>query len=330
MTDLVKSMIPAAIIAFFITALTGPLLIPMLHKLKFGQSIREDGPKWHQKKAGTPTMGGFMFIMGIVAAAALFISRSPDADRALAVLSMALSFGFVGFIDDYIKVIKKRNLGLTEKQKMFLQLICAAAFIITLQIMGYINTKLYIPFLNKEIELSIGYYVFAMFAIIAIVNAVNFTDGVDGLAASVTIPAALAYAVIAAFLRAEGVSILLVACAASLLGFLIFNLHPAKVFMGDTGSMFLGGMIAAAAFAINQPLIFLLIGFIYFIEMLSVVLQIWYFKKTKGKRLFKMSPLHHHFELSGWSENKIVVVFTFVTVILSILACIGVQNYYNL
>ena len=328
MSKLTGVLIPAAFISFLITAAFAPVTIPILRKLKFGQSIREDGPKWHQSKAGTPTMGGLLFILGITTSTLIYGGKLGDTYRLLATISMALSFGFIGFADDYIKVVKKRNLGLTARQKMFLQLICAGVFLLTMKTLNFIDTSLYIPYINTEIELGIFYYVFAMFVIIAIVNAVNFTDGLDGLASSVTIPVVLVYAAIAILLRYYSISIFLVAVAGGLAGFLIFNIHPAKVFMGDTGSMFLGAAIAASAITLNMTIIFLVIGFIYVAEMVSVVLQIIYFKITKGKRLFKMSPLHHHFELSGWSEGKIVSVFTIITVILCIIGYLGVVNYY--
>lgn len=314
----------AAVIAFAVTGLLGKWLVPFLHKINFGQTIREVGPKWHQKKNGTPTMGGFMFIIGIfVAAAACLIlfyrasGQNPQdmnmQTKLLGGFLMAVGFGGVGFIDDYIKVVKKRNLGLNEKQKLILQFLVAGAYLLSLYLSSGSSVTL-IPFLGG-VDLGIFYWVISLLGIVGMVNAVNFTDGIDGLNASVTFFASLIFMVIAGILGANGMGILAAATAGGCLGFLIWNFNPAKVFMGDTGSLFLGGMVCALGFGLNLPVLILPIGIIYIVEILSVVLQVTYFKATGGKRLFKMSPIHHHFEMCGWSEVKICAVFSLVTLL---------------
>lgn len=315
----------AAITAFLITGISGKWLIPFLRRVHFGQTILEDGPKWHKKKQGTPTMGGIMFILGITASIVIFIpvyyfgSASGNAlleplnmrTRIFGGLGMALAFGAIGFFDDYIKVVKKRNLGLTARQKLVLQFLAAGAYLATLYLSG-VGSSTLIPFVGS-INFGMLYWVLAMIIIVGVVNAVNFTDGIDGLNASVTFFAALSFIVISGVLKMNGIGIAAGALAGACLGFLIWNFNPAKVFMGDTGSLFLGGMICALAFGLNLPILLLPIGIVYLCEMLSVVLQVSYFKATHGKRLFKMSPIHHHFEMCGWSEIKICFVFSLVT-----------------
>ena len=292
-----------------------PVLIPYLHRLKFDQTIRENGPTWHNAKGKTPTMGGLAFVAGTTAGVLLgglvCLGRMPT--NAVLVLLCALSFGFVGFIDDYIKVVKKRNLGLNEKQKLILQFLVAGAYLLSLYLSGGSSVTL-IPFLGG-VDLGIFYWVISLLGIVGMVNAVNFTDGIDGLNASVTFFASLIFMVIAGILGANGMGILAAATAGGCLGFLIWNFNPAKVFMGDTGSLFLGGMVCALGFGLNLPVLILPIGIIYIVEILSVVLQVTYFKATGGKRLFKMSPIHHHFEMCGWSEVKICAVFSLVTLL---------------
>ncbi len=317
--------IAAAVVSFVVTAVSGHFLIPFLRRLKYGQTILEIGPSWHKNKQGTPTMGGIMFIIGIVAAIivatvlAIFSPNRPDnfsmeLVRLVAGLVMALLFGVLGFADDYIKVVKKRNLGLTAKQKMFFQILIAVLYLAALYIAGDRDTTVYVPFIAK-IDLWLFYYPFAIFVIVGFVNAVNLTDGIDGLASSVTFVFALGMMVITTLMSVSSMNTLAAALAGGCLGFLIYNFHPAKVFMGDTGSMFLGGLTVALAFGIKQPLLLILCGIIYLAETFSVMLQVTYFKLTHGKRIFKMSPIHHHYEMSGWSEVKIVIVFSIVTLI---------------
>ena len=332
-----------AALAFAISAISGKYLIPFLHKLKYGQTILEEGPKWHEKKQGTPTMGGIMFILGICVSAVLSVTvfaicghnffniYLPEIDSqkvtVFAGLAMAFCYGLVGFLDDYIKVVKKRNLGLTAKQKLVLQFGIAAIYLSVLAAFG-IDTKTLIPFIGY-IDLGFFYYIIAAVVIVGIVNAVNLTDGLDGLCGSVTFFAALFFMLIASLMSYLGVSAFSAAVAGGCLGFLVWNFYPAKVFMGDTGSLFLGGIVCAMAFALDMPILLLPVGIIYICEELSVTLQVSYFKLTHGKRLFKMSPIHHHFELCGWSEVKIVIVFSLVTVIFGILAFLSVMYGVN-
>lgn len=311
-----------AVIAFAITAALGKWMIPFLHKLKFGQTIREVGPSWHKNKQGTPTMGGLMFMVGIVVAvmACLPVFYTLGMEETLlmkakvfAGLGMAVAFGAIGFMDDYISILKKRNLGLTERQKLVLQFAVAAAYLVTIRLAGG-GTSTIVPFIG-EVELGWFYYLLAAVAIVGIVNAVNFTDGIDGLNTTVSFFAFLSLALCAGILSMTGLSALGMASAAACIGFLIWNWHPAKVFMGDTGSLFMGGMVCALAFGMDLPILLLPVGFVYLCEILSVVLQVTYFKATHGKRLFKMSPIHHHFEMCGWSEVKICVVFGLVALL---------------
>lgn len=342
------AVIIAIVFSFALSAALGIVLVPWLHKLKFGQTILDIGPNWHKKKQGTPTMGGFMFIISttvtfiIIAiidkamGGTLIGGLSPLANttkvKTYAALLLGLGFGIIGFFDDYIKVAKKQNEGLTVIQKTFAQLFLIIAYIITMCMSG--DQYMYVPFVGN---VSFGSpFIFAIFAVVVIyatVNAVNFTDGIDGLCASVTVTAGISFAVIAALCHLMGASILACTVLGSCAGYLIWNWHPAKCFMGDTGSMFLGGIMAGLAFAIGHPLILLLVGIIYVIEGLSDVIQIVYFKITKriarkkdpnatGKRLFKMAPIHHHFEKCGWSEEKIVITFSVINLIGGALACL--------
>jgi phospho-N-acetylmuramoyl-pentapeptide-transferase len=319
----------AAVIAFAVTGLSGIWLVPYLKKLKLGQTIRDVGPTWHKKKQGTPMMGGLMFAGGIVVAMliACFLlpaipgeggTLTPTERSTLAGgICMALVFGFIGFMDDYIKVVKKRNLGLTVKQKLVLQTLAAAIFLFVKFASGDSRTAMDVPFTNIQWQMSIYVYVpLSIFIIVGAVNAVNLTDGVDGLCGSVTFVAAIAFMLCAGIAGLEGFAALASALAGGCLGFLVWNIHPAKVFMGDTGSLLLGGMVCALAFGIGEPLLLIPLGIIYIIETLSDIIQVISFKTT-GKRVFKMSPIHHHFELCGWSENKIVVIFSLITLISS-------------
>lgn len=322
----------AAVLSFGITAASGLFLIPFLKKLKYGQTILDIGPNWHKSKQGTPTMGGLMFILGItvsvvVCIVTMVITKTDDIYliKLIAGLVMALLFGALGFVDDYVKVVKKRNLGLTASQKMVAQILIAITYLLIVFFGGDSNTTLWFPFIGS-LDIGFLYYPFAIIMIVGFVNAVNLTDGIDGLASSVTFVAALGFMAVSALFRTLSLNVLAAALAGGCLGFLIFNFHPAKVFMGDTGSMFLGGIVVALAFSLGQPLLLFLFGLIYFIETASVMIQVTYFKLTHGKRIFKMSPIHHHFEMSGWNEEKIVIVFSGITLIASIIAVLSVVN----
>ena len=330
----------AGILSFLVALILGKWLIPWLHKLKFGQTILEDGPTWHQKKQGTPTMGGILFIAGFVvsiiaAVIAVCAFKEPlvidgstnvtlpellstpyEMVRFWGGIGLALGCGLIGFLDDYIKVVKKRNLGLTAIQKILLQLTLSTAYAVLLYIYG--KGVFYIPFIG-EVNWGIWYIPFTVFVIVAMTNATNLTDGVDGLCGLTGFVAALTLLLLSGLSGHLSMGIPAVALAGGLAGFLMWNFHPAQVFMGDTGSLFIGGALTALAFGIEQPFLLVPIGILYIAENLSVILQVSYFKITHGKRLFKMSPLHHHFELCKWSETKIVTVFTLVTLV----GCIG-------
>lgn len=322
----------ATLASFVLTVLFGRFVIPMLRALHAGQSIREIGPQWHNSKAGTPTMGGIMFIVAIVLCTVGFGWKSMMQNHTythLYVLALAMCYGLVGFADDFVKVKYKRNLGLTAIQKFALQLIVAIAFLFVLKKSGELSCDLYIPFWNLDLEIPTAVYmIFAAFVMVGCVNAVNLTDGVDGLSSSVTIPVMVFFAATAYIYGATTLSLLPATVAGGLVGFLCYNFHPAKVFMGDTGSLFLGGMVCGMAFALDMPLILVLVGIVYLCETLSVILQVTYFKLTHGKRIFKMTPIHHHFELCGWKEEKIVFVFTAITLVMCVLAYLGVMNRY--
>lgn len=318
-----------AIGAFIISLCMGMILIPVLHKLKFGQEIREEGPKWHAKKSGTPTMGGLIFIAAIFAMSAiccvlgLFFGIDMPADSTylktlVMLLCLSAVYGVIGFVDDYIKVILKRNLGLTAKQKFLLQLIAAVGFVCWAVYGMDIATVVKIPFTSVEIDFGVWFIPFAALVIIATVNSVNLTDGLDGLATCVTCMVALFFILFADRLGNRAVALFASVLLGSLIGFLMYNKFPAKVFMGDTGSLFLGGAVCGMAIVTEQPLALLIVGLVYVIESLSVILQVISFKTT-GKRIFKMSPIHHHFEMCGWSETKIVMTFTIVTAVLCLL-----------
>ena len=313
---MLNSFIVSSVLSFVIAAVLGPVLIPVLHRLKFGQEIREIGPSWHKKKSGTPTMGGFIFIIPVVICTLLF-SRNL---LGICLMLFALSFGLVGFADDYIKVVKKRNLGLTEKQKFLLQLLFSVVFVIV-AVYGFklIDTSVIIPVWGKEVNFGIFYIPLALFVLIGCTNSVNLTDGVDGLASSVTVIVCAFLALMAYKNGLYPVCMVNCICAFALLGFLIFNKHPAKVFMGDTGSLFLGGVVCSSALLMKNPLILVVIGGVYVLETLSVIMQVTSFKLT-GKRIFKMSPIHHHFEMCGWSEKRIVITASCVTLALCALA----------
>ena len=316
----------AIVIAAVITGLLGYFMVPFLHKIKFGQTIREVGPSWHKKKQGTPTMGGIMFIIGSSVAAVIciaFLWLNGGAETQLMLVKvmagalMAVGFGIVGFLDDYISIKKHRNLGLTEIQKLILQFIIVGAYLLSVALAGG-TTETVIPFLGS-VDLGFFYYILAAVFIVGMVNAVNFTDGIDGLNTSVTLVVALVFSVIAMLLNRVGLSLYAAAIVGAMIGFLFWNANPAKVFMGDTGSLFLGGAVCALAFGVDMPILLILIGIIYIVEILSVVLQVTYFKISHGKRIFKMAPIHHHFEMCGWNENKICFVFSGVTLLAGII-----------
>lgn len=324
--------IMAVVLAFAITAISGMWLLPILRKLHFGQTILDIGPRWHKNKQGTPTMGGIMFIFGIVLSVVVSFllmqlggggTSRPDSAaikaRLFYGLMLAIAFGLIGFTDDYLKVVRKQNEGLTPNQKLFLQLLFGIGYLALLHVSGNRSTVLVVPFVGM-LDIGFLYYPFALFAILALSNAVNFTDGLDGLLSSVTFVVAIAYMILTAILGQWEMGILAAAMAGGCLGFLVWNFYPAKVFMGDTGSLFLSGLVIALCFGTGLPLFVLLIGVIYVVEMASVVIQMTYFKITHGKRIFKMSPIHHHFELCGYTEVQIVTAFALVTAAGSALA----------
>ena len=335
------AIITASVSAFAVTALLGFVMIPWLRKLKFGQTILDIGPKWHMTKQGTPTMGGLMFIIGTLLAILLTVitdkliggdivasgSLVPQEmyTKLWSGVLMAIGFGFIGFVDDYIKAVKHRNLGLTIKQKTAMQLAVCVSYLLSLYMGMQGEHYMFIPFVGA-VEIGFFHWIFGIVVIYACVNAVNFTDGIDGLCGSVTVTAAAALGVVAALRGLFGFSMAAAALAGACAGFVLWNKNPAKVFMGDTGSMFLGGMVVALAYAIGCPLILLLVGFIYVVEGLSDVLQIVYYRATGGKRIFKMTPIHHHFEMSGWSEKKITLVFTAVNALAGA-AAVAVMYY---
>ncbi len=321
---MIKILITAAVCAV-LTGAIGYFLLPVLRALKAGQSIREDGPIWHNYKAGTPMMGGLMFIASAIVClvGSLFTMQEHTA---FYVLALALCFGVIGFLDDFFKMKYKRNLGLTSLQKALLQMAVSAIYLYILYKQGVMSGNLYIPFVDVTIPMHpLLYIFFAMFIMVGCVNAVNLTDGVDGLSSSVTVPVMIFFTA-AAIAKGKMDLALLPAClVGGLVAYLFYNWHPAKVFMGDTGSLFLGGIVCAMAFALDMPLILVLVGIVYILETLSVILQVGYFKLTHGKRLFKMSPIHHHFEMCGWKEEKICFVFTAVSAVMCVIAWFGIS-----
>ena len=320
----VENCIYAVIAAFFIGVIICPVLIPILHKMKYGQTERDDGPQSHLKKTGTPTLGGIAILIAFAVSAFIF-GRTADS---VAVVLITLGFGIVGFIDDYIKVVKKRSLGLRAYQKILIQLIFTAlfAFYVSKNVPEF--TKIYVPFGNGYmIDLGIIYIPFLFVVMLGTVNGVNLTDGLDGLAGGVTMIVAAFFTIIC-IAAEKGISpCVSAAVVGALLAFLVFNAYPAKVFMGDTGSLALGGYVAATALILRMPLFIILVGLIYLCESLSVIIQVGYFKKT-GKRVFKMAPIHHHFELCGWSETKIVTVFYIITALMCMAAYLGCKGIF--
>lgn len=309
------------IIAFAISVILGPFVIPFLRRLKVGQTVRDEGPKTHLKKSGTPTMGGIMILLSVVVTSIIYVKDYP---KIIPILFLTLGFGLIGFLDDYIKVVLKRSMGLRAWQKLMLQFIVTGVFAFYMINYTDIPLAMKIPFWQGH-YIDFGFLnIPVMFIVIlATVNGTNFTDGLDGLASSVTVIAATFFSVVAIGTN-SGIEPVTCAVVGALLGFLLFNVYPASVFMGDTGSLALGGFVAATAYMMQMPIFILIVGFIYAIELLSVVIQVTYFKLTGGKRIFKMAPIHHHFELCGWSETRIVAVFSIVTAILSLAALMGI------
>ena len=315
-----------AVVSCALSGLLGYLLLPVLRALKAGQSIREIGPTWHNNKAGTPMMGGLMFIFAAIIVLLCNIPFMQD-HTVFFVLILSLSFGFIGFLDDFTKIKYKRNLGLTSIQKAMLQMAISALFLYVMYRTGNMDTHLYIPFVNVSIELHpIVYIFFAMFVMVGCDNSVNLTDGVDGLSSSVTLPVMVFFTAASVAMGRFDLALLPASLTGGLIAYLFYNWHPAKVFMGDTGSLFLGGVVCAMAFALEMPLILILVGFVYICETMSVILQVGYFKLTHGKRLFKMSPIHHHFEMCGWKEEKIVLTFASVSAVMCVLAWFGISG----
>ena len=315
-----------ALVGAVLSGVIGYMLIPVLRAVKAGQSIREIGPIWHNYKAGTPMMGGLMFI---AAAIICLLCNAPFMEdySVFYVLAISLCFGGIGFVDDFCKMKKKQNMGLNSMQKLLLQLAVSALFLYVMYRTGAMNSHLYIPFVNVTFDIHpIVYIFFAMFVMVGCDNAVNLTDGVDGLSSSVTIPVLVFFAAAAVKLGKVDLALLPACLVGGLIAYLFYNWHPAKVFMGDTGSLFLGGVVCALSFALDMPLILILVGFVYIMETLSVILQVGYFKLTHGKRLFKMSPIHHHFEMCGWKEEKIVLIFAAVSAIMCLIAWFAIAG----
>lgn len=308
------------LLAFLISVVLGPVVIPFLRKLKIGQTEREEGPESHLKKSGTPTMGGILILASAVAASLPYIRSYP---KIIPILFLTLGFGLIGFLDDYIKVVLKRSLGLTPAQKMAGQFVVTGIFAFYLVRYTDVSLAMKIPFMPGHF-LDFGFLNIPIlfFVVIGTVNGTNFTDGLDGLASSVTIMVATFFTVVAIG-TGSGIEPVTCAVVGALLGFLLFNVFPARVFMGDTGSLALGGFVAACAYMMQMPLFIVIVGFIYLIEVLSVIMQVSYFKMTHGKRIFKMAPIHHHFELCGWSETRVVAVFAIVTALLCLIGLLA-------
>ncbi|MBQ6554554.1 MAG: phospho-N-acetylmuramoyl-pentapeptide-transferase [Firmicutes bacterium] len=312
-------------IAFAVNIVLCPIIIPMLHRLKFGQPIREEGPESHMAKAGTPTMGGVMILLAFLAACIPFLIKNPDA---AVVLIITLLYGVIGFIDDYIKVVKKHNLGLRAWQKIVFQVLVTAGFAWYIYTKTDLGTSVYVPFMNGfEIDLKLLFIPFLFFVMVGTVNAVNLTDGLDGLASGVTALVAVFF-MFTALMAKSGLVPICGAAVGALLGFLLFNSNPAKVFMGDTGSLALGGFVASTAVLLKMPLMILIVGGIYLCEALSVIIQVTYFKLTNGKRIFRMAPIHHHFEKGGMSETKVVTLFYIITALLCLLGYLAVKGIF--
>ena len=308
------------LISFAISVILGPIIIPFLRILKMGQTERVEGVQSHLKKAGTPTMGGVIFLIATVITSLFYVRDYP---KVIPVLFLTLGFGIIGFLDDYLKVVLRRSDGLLPWQKFSLQVVVTAVF--TYYLVNYtdVNLAMRIPFWSDH-YLNLGWLAVPVlfFAVIGTVNGVNFTDGLDGLASSVTLIVAVFFSVVSIGTK-SGIEPITCAVVGGLMGFLLFNVYPAKIFMGDTGSLALGGFVAGAAYMMQMPLFILLVGLIYLVEVLSVIIQVTYFKKTHGKRIFKMAPIHHHFELCGWSETRVVAVFSIITAVMCLIALLA-------
>ena len=336
MDPIIIKLLAAVVLGFVLTAALGKVVIPALRRMKAGQSIKEDGPTWHMAKQGTPTMGGVMFILAVMVTVLVLNASAILAGdlTSVFVLLFSLVFGLIGMVDDYAKIKKKENTGLTASQKFLLQLAAAVLFTVLLRNFGILSPNLYIPFLGIEWKLPwVVYMIFAAFVITGCVNSVNITDGVDGLASSVTLVVSIFFTACFTYAHlmwnttgSAGMAVFAAALAGGLVGFLVYNFHPAKVFLGDTGSLFLGGAVCGMAFALDMPLILILVGIIYIAETMSDIIQVGYFKLTHGKRIFRMAPLHHHLEMGGWSEKKLCYVFAGITLVCCILAFIGVMG----
>lgn len=315
------NVIMPVIISFFISVVLSPILIPFLRKLKFGQFVRDDGPKTHLIKSGTPTMGGLIILASIIITSLFYIKEYKEI---IPILFVTLGFGLIGFLDDYIKVVMKRSLGLKAWQKMLGQVVITAIFGYYMVTQLEDKTAMLLPFTGGQ-YLDIGYLFipFLFFVVIGTVNGVNFTDGLDGLASSVTVLISVFFTVVAIGTK-SGISPITCAVAGSLLGFLLFNVYPARIFMGDTGSLALGGFVASTAYMLQMPLFIAIVGLIYLVEVLSVIIQVSFFKISGGKRIFKMAPIHHHFELSGWTETRVVAIFAIITAFLCVVGLIAI------
>lgn len=311
----------SVMISFAISVIMGPVVIPFLRRLKVGQTVRDEGPESHLKKNGTPTMGGILILFSVVVTSLFFVKDYP---KIIPILFLTLGFGLIGFLDDYIKVVMKRSMGLRAWQKFALQIVVTGIFVFYLLQYTDVSLAMKVPFMDG-VYLDFGWanIPILFFVVIGTVNGTNFTDGLDGLASSVTVLVATFFTVVAIGTN-SGIEPITCAVVGALLGFLLFNVHPASVFMGDTGSLALGGFVAAAAYMMQMPLFIVIVGFIYLIEVVSVIMQVTYFKATGGKRIFKMAPIHHHFELCGWSETRVVAVFSIVTALLCLAALMGI------
>ncbi len=328
---MIPYIIISAVLAFVLSAVLGPLFLPYLRKMKFGQSILEIGPSWHKNKQGTPTVGGVIFIIPIIVLTLIIGAKSVFSGNLRLIYSIGfiLLCGIIGFVDDYIKIVKKHNKGLSVKQKTLLLMIAITLYLAAMYLSGYITTDIFIPYFNIRLHLSYFYFLIMIPFLFFFVNSVNLTDGLDGLATSVTIPYCIAFVLVALVFNSAGkgnigLAVLSATAVGALFGFLIYNFHPAKVFMGDTGSLFLGGLVVALAMCYDMPYFILIGGIVYLIEGVSVVLQVGFFKLTHGRRIFKMTPIHHHFEMCKWSEVTIVIVFTTVSLLASAGALWGI------
>ena len=316
-----QTVILPVIVSFVISALLGPVVIPFLRRLKVGQTVRDEGPQAHLKKNGTPTMGGILIMIAVVVTSLLYVKDFP---KIIPILFLTLGFGLIGFVDDYIKVVLKRSMGLRAWQKMIGQFVVTGIFAFYLTNYTDVSLAMKIPFLsNQYLDFGIFNIPVLLFIVVGTANGTNFTDGLDGLASSVTVLVATFFSVVAIG-TGSGIEPITCAVVGALLGFLLFNVYPASVFMGDTGSLALGGFVAATAYMLQMPLFIPIVGFIYLAEVLSDILQVGYFKMTGGKRIFKMAPIHHHFELCGWSETRVVAVFSIVTALLCLVAYAGI------